>query len=62
MDLKLDTYNHLDTLELLKKILGIPDIFMTSSMSDFYVILQFLATASVIKCVETLEFHIEYVF
>ena len=63
MDLKLDTYNHLDTLELLKKFLGIPDIFMTSSMSDFYVILQFLATASVIKFVIlTLDFHIEYVF
>ena len=28
----------------------------------FFVILQFLATASVIKFVGTLEFHIEYVF
>ena len=38
------------------------DGFMTSSMSDFFVILQFFATGSVIKCVETLDFHIEYVF
>ena len=30
---------------------------MTSSMSDFNVILQFLATASAIKCTETLDFH-----
>ena len=28
----------------------------------FYVILQFFATASVMRFVETLEFHIEYVF
>ena len=35
---------------------------MTSSMLDFLVILQFYATGSVIKCVETLDFHIEYVF
>ena len=38
------------------------DGFMTSSMSDFFVILQFFATGSVFKCVETLDFHIEYVF
>ena len=37
-------------------------LFIASSMSDFYVILQFLATASVIMWVETLDFHIEYVF
>ena len=35
---------------------------MTSLMSDFFLILQFLATASVIKIVETLDFDIEYVF
>ena len=65
MDLKLCMHNYLDTLESLKKFLGISDIFdgfMTSSMSDFFVILQFFATGSVIKCVETLDFHIEYVF
>ena len=65
MDLKLCMHNYLDTFELLKKFLGISDIFdvlMTSSMSDFFVILQFFATSSVIKFVETLDFHIEYVF
>ena len=31
-------------------------------MSDLFVILQFLDTASVIQFVETLDFHIEYVF
>ena len=65
MDLKLCMHNHLDTLESLKKFSGISDIFdgfMTSSMSDFFIILQFFATGSVIKCVETLDFHIEYVF
>ena len=65
MDLKLDMYNHLDTLESLKKFCGISDIFekfMMSQMSDFYVILQFLATASVIKGVETLDFLIEIYF
>ena len=64
MDLKLDMFNHLDMLEFFKKFWGIFDIFdvfMTSSMSQFFVILQFLATASVIKFVETLDFHIEYV-
>ena len=45
-----------------KHVSDIFDGFMTSSMSDFFVILQFLATGSVIKCVETLDFHIEYVF
>ena len=61
----LDMYNYLDTLELVRKFWGISnifDVFMTSLMSDFLVILQFLATASVIKFVETLDFHIEYVF
>ena len=65
MDLKLDIYNPLDTLESVEKFWGISDIFdvfITSSMSDFLVILQFLATASVIEFVETLDFHIEYVF
>ena len=65
MDLKLCMHNNLDTLKSLKKFWGISDIFdgfMTSSMSDFFVILQFFATGSVIKCVETLDFHIEYVF
>ena len=64
MDLKFDMHNVLDTLQSFKKFWGIPDIFdvlMTSSMSDFF-ILQFLATASVIKFIETLDFHIEYVF
>ena len=63
MDLKL--YNHLDTLESLKKFRGISDIFdifMTSSMSNSLVILQFLATGRVIKCVEISDFHIEYLF
>ena len=32
------------------------DVILTSSMSDFYVILLFWATKSVIKCVETLWF------
>ena len=45
-----------------KHVSDIFDVLMTSSMSDFFVILQFLATASVIKFVETLDFHIEYVF
>ena len=65
MDIKLDMYNDLDMLESLKKFLGIShifDVFMTSSMSDFYVILQFLASLSVIYCVETLDFRIKYVF
>ena len=65
MDLKLDMYNHLVTLESFKKFRGISnifDVFMTSSMLDFYVILQFLATASVMKFVETLDFHTKYVF
>ena len=58
-------YNYLDTLELFKKFRGISDIlgvFMTSSMSDLYVILQFLATSSVMKCVESLDFCIVYGF
>ena len=65
MDSKLCMYNYLDMLKSLKKFLGISDIFegfMASSMSDFFVIFQFFATGSVIKCVETLDFHIEYVF
>ena len=65
MDFKLDMQNHLDKLKLVKKFWGISDIFdvfMTSSMSDVFVILQFLATASVLKFVETLDFHIECVF
>ena len=65
MDLKLDMYNHLDTLESLKKFSGISDIFnvfIISSISNLYVILHFLATTSVIKCLETFDFHIEYVF
>ena len=35
---------------------------MTSSMSDFDVILELLATGSVIEFVETLDFYMEYVF
>ena len=65
MDLKLDMYNDLDMLESFKKFLDtydILDVFMTSSMSYFFVILQFLAKASVIKFAKTLDFHIEYVF
>ena len=64
MDLKLDMHNHLHTLESLKKFRGISDIFdvfMTSSISDFCVISRFLAATNVIKYVETLDFHIEYV-
>ena len=48
--LKLCMYNHLDMLESSEKFCGISDIFdvfVTSSMSDFFVILQFLAAA---KC------------
>ena len=55
-----DMYNHLDTLESLQQFWGISDtfdVFMTSSMSDLYVILQFFAKASVIKCVETHDFQ-----
>ena len=37
------------------------DKYMTTSMSDFYVILQILATVSVIKFVKTLDFHKKYV-
>ena len=58
-------YTHLDTLESLKKFWGISDtfdVFMTSLMSGIFDIVQFLATASAIKCVETLDFRIEYVF
>ena len=68
MDLKLNIYNPLDKLELFKKFGGISDIFdvfMTSSMDfslDVFVVMQFLATASVMKFVETLDFHIEYAF
>ena len=60
MDLKLDMYNPIDTLISFKKFWGISkalDVFMTSSMSDFFVILQFLATASVTKFVETLDLN-----
>ena len=51
--------NHVDTLKSLKKCQGISDIFnvFMTSMSDFHVILQFFATASVIKLVETLFSH-----
>ena len=66
---KLYTLHELETwydkVESLKKFWGISDIsdvFMTLSMSDFYVILPFFATASVKKIVETLDFHIRYVF
>ena len=64
MDLKLDMYNPLDTLKLSKVLTHIQHFqrIYDSSMSDFFVILQFLATASVIKFVETLDFHKEYVF
>ena len=58
-------YNPLDTLESFEKFWGIYDIFdvfMTSSMSEFFVILQFFATVSVTKYVETLDFHVDYVF
>ena len=37
------------------------EVSKTLSMSDFFVILQFFATASVIKIVETFDFHREYV-
>ena len=52
MDLKLCMYNHLEALKSLKQFRGILNVFMTSSMADFYNILQFLATAGVTKCVE----------
>ena len=58
-------YNYLDMLESLATLWGISDIydlFMTSQVSDFYVILQLLATANVIQCVETLYIHLENVF
>ena len=64
MDLKLCMHIYLYTLESSKKFGGISDIFdgfMTSSMSDFFVILQFFAAGSSIKCVETLDFHMKYV-
>ena len=57
-------YTHLDTLEALKRFRGIFNMFdvsITSLMSAFYVILQFLATASLKKNVEALDFHLEYV-
>ena len=38
------------------------DVFRTLSMSDFYIILHFLATPSVVNCVETHSFYIENVF
>ena len=56
MDLKIDMYNHIDTIKLFKKFWGISDIFdvfMTSLMSDLFVVLQFLATPSVINFIET---------
>ena len=58
-------YLHLDTLESLKNFRGFSDVFdvfMTSSMSDFYVIFHCLDTASGIRCAETLDFHIDNVF
>ena len=65
MDFKLDMYNPLDTLESFKKgfeayptFLRIYDVINVG----FFVILQFLDTASVKKFAETLDFHIEYVF
>ena len=57
-------YTHLDTLEALKRFRGIFNMFdvsITSSMSAFYVILQFLATASLKKNIEAFDFHLEYV-
>ena len=45
-----------------KHVSDIFDVLMTSSMSDFFVILQFLATASGIKFEETLDFQIKYAF
>ena len=56
MDLKLDMYNHKDTLQSSKELEGISDIFdvfTTLLMSGLYVISQFLATATVIRCMET---------
>ena len=54
-----------DTLDSSNKFWGLSNIFyvfVTSAMSDSYGILQFLATASDGKCIETLYFDIEYVF
>ena len=48
LNLKLSIYNDLDTLETLKKFWVVPDIldvFIMSSMSDFYIILQFFASS-----------------
>ena len=45
MDLKLCMFNYLDTLKSLRKFwhsTNIFDVLMTSSMSDFFVILQYL--------------------
>ena len=45
-------------LGITQQVLGISeifDVFMTSLVLDFFVILQFLATASDIKCFETLD-------
>ena len=61
MDFKLDMHNSLDTLESFKKFGGISDIFGVF-MTSFFVIYHFFATATVMKFVETLDFHIEYVF
>ena len=33
---------------------------MTSSMSEYFIILQFLAKATAKKCVKTFDIHIEY--
>ena len=63
MNLKLAMYHDRGTFESFKKFCGISDIddvSMTPSMSDFYVVLPYFATASVIKVIETFDFHIGY--
>ena len=45
-----------------KNTLHFFDVFMMSSMSDFHIILQFFGCGKCQKCVETPNFHIEYVF
>ena len=46
MDLKLQSFRN---DKIMKKVSDTFDVFIASSMSDFYVILQFLATVTVIK-------------
>ena len=63
MDLKLDMDNDLDTVESLKKFRGISYIFYVFMTSINVRFLRHFAVFGYNKCpVETLDFHIEYVF